>query len=262
MKKSLVLFLWLALALGLPAQYNLSTPEFLVSMQPSGAAPFSPADLGSLKGWWVGPDAVSTNASNVVFYWPDKSGQARHLTNNYLGRMPFKTNTLNGLSVVTFGLTNFLYTQFYTNNAEAEWWGVLNFHALPTGSGILVYGGDAGGTTFQRITHNSFNSWYSQGANLTSAPGWWAFTDRWVIYMWKWGNLFFLLKTNNVQCIVGNAGSSGAGPGGLMLNTDRTTAGSGYACKWAELIFYNKTNTVAHATKVYQYLKTKWGTSP
>jgi hypothetical protein len=263
MKKSLVLFLWLALAPGLLAQYNLSTPEFLAGLAPSaagGTAPFDPTTVGPIAGWWKGPDAVSTNSSNVVFYWPDMSGRHKNLTNNIgLYRAPFKTNTLNGLSIVSFELTNYLVARGYTNDGNAEWYCAMKFKSFPAVNSMPMTGGDAAGVSFQRWLQTGGNIWISQGSSLFPGKPWSSFANLWRVFTFRWSTNQFVLLTNNVIMFSGNAGASGIPVGGLVVNSDRTELTSGWSIEYAELLFYAQTNKGTDATAVYGYLTNKWG---
>lgn len=81
-----------------------SQPTMPFAMWKSAAvASFSPADLDSLRAWYVASDITGKNDGDTLYYWPDKSGNGRHLYQLTASRKPtFQTNESNGQPGVQF----------------------------------------------------------------------------------------------------------------------------------------------------------------
>ena len=83
----------------------------------SRRAPFSPASVAGLTGWWDASDSSTlfddpvagalTVADGVVARFEDKSGNGRHFAQSTAGKEPLrKTNVINGLDCLRFDGSN------------------------------------------------------------------------------------------------------------------------------------------------------------
>ena len=75
----------------------------------SGAAAWTPADLGASLALWLDADDASTITINgsTVSKWDDKSGNARHVSQATAANQPnYTASGLNGKQVITFDGTN------------------------------------------------------------------------------------------------------------------------------------------------------------
>lgn len=246
------------------AQMDLGSAFYVASLSvPAVAGGAGPTNT---LAWYIGDTATTQGSSNAVTSWTDNGANGWHLTNKVAAAMPLRTNTLNGHQVLSFlAQTNYLMSQLFTNGAVSECWIVSsNLNAIAFG-GTAPFIAQYSGTFIQRIVGASAGAgifrWdLNAGVTLAGPNTFGSGSVNWRIWMIAWAGANTVAYTNNVLYNAGDSG--GATRSSVQVGYVGTATSGQIATDYAELIFYNGTNTGANRLFIYQYLTNKYGSAP
>lgn len=226
-----------------------------------GDAPFSPADVAGLAGWWKADAITGLVDTDPVAQWDDESGNARHGTQATGGNKPtYRTNILNGLPVVRFDGGDFLDLAAFTLGTKAAVFAVVILRN--TSGAQFIY--EQSSDTDQRVFF-----WKQSGGDLVfgyhDGGAFRDYTKTWaptvdVAYIVDGG-------TGAANNVVGISGAADSTPARTGYPTSASRAaqigrspgtGSPFNGDIAELIIYADDLDPADRDAIRDYLSAKW----
>lgn len=220
----------------------------------AATAPFSPANIAGLEGWWKASDLALADGA-AVSSWTDRSGNGNDLVQVVGAGQPlYKTNVLNGQPVVRFdGIDDNLHAAFTALAQPNTIIGVLKLAA-----------------TTAKWVWDSFNDGsHRNGLEIKAGP-------VWALYAGSAEPSFGVPETTNAHVIVARYnGASSFGRvdgaqtalatpgahtlGGFQLG-GHTTGANFVAADFAEVLLYNSAPSGAELAAIEAYLKALYGT--
>ena len=222
-----------------------------------GGSTFDPLTLSPAL-WLDASDAstISLDGSSKVSQWSDKSGNARHFTDNSApSERPTYADTRNGLSVVSFNGAQFLGAPVFSASTSAF-----------TLIAVLA----EGATGSRRVSvsmgsnsHIAISGW-NNNAHVGGLLGSVAWMDSSLPGTSDWMNLTFMREsgTNRIRVDGSDVGGGGtstpiAATGQMELGRD---AGTFVVVQLAEIIAIDRALTSDELADIDAYLRAKWDT--
>lgn len=210
---------------------------------------FNPKAISELEGWWDASDESTVTVSTGASEWSDKSGNARHATQETANNQPGYSNSQNGRKILTFdGSNDSLLTTSFTLSQPYS----IFFVARRLGGGVTcLYHRPGTGPVL-----GTFGGVFYTGTDpYLNGP---AADTVWHVFQSEYNGASSTFTVDGDVEASGDVGSDSISQG-LRFGAVGDGASQYYNGHVAEVLLYSGSLSSADASSVLLYLQSKWG---
>lgn len=240
-------------------------PSRIAKAFPAGSAPFSPADISDLVGWWDAGQGVNTTGSNVNS-WDDLSNTIGDFNYNFGNKAVLYNNG--------FGPNNLPYIKGEVNGSAYTT--ASNWPSTSTSTFYIVYRPyqQVGGAYQGYMEQSNFGAGFifldaesaprdgiQIGFTSSLVPSIFPTLNSVNIIRVKWNGSTNLIRLND-DYEVSTPSVLSSQPSNPLWLFNRANVNFGAGFDAAEIIIYNKVLNAGELTQIDNYLYTKYGLPP